>query len=114
VTLHEVHCLGRQITGFCAARRLARRVVCRSAQLSTVLEFVRLGLGISLVPAMAAENDGSPDRAYLRLKRSPPMREIALAWRVGRSRPLVGDRLAALLTARLHAAAPNSRTKSTR
>jgi LysR family hydrogen peroxide-inducible transcriptional activator len=103
ITLHEMHCLGRQITGFCTSRRLARTVVCRSAQLATVLEFVRLGLGVSLVPAMAAANDDSPDRRYLRLKRSPPMRDIALAWRTGRTRPIVGQRLAELLAEKLKA-----------
>lgn len=98
ITLHEMHCLGQQIAGFCAARRLAKNVVCRSTQLATVLEFVRLGLGVSLVPAMAAAQDTSAERAYLRLKRGTPHRDIALAWRAGRTRPLVAQRLAEHLT----------------
>lgn len=101
VTLHEMHCLGRQISGFCAARRLARNVVCRTAQLATVLEMVRLGMGVSLVPAMAAAHDASPERAYLRIKRDPPRRTIALAWRRGRTRPRLAVRVAELLPAAL-------------
>lgn len=87
VTLHEMHCLGQQISGFCAAKRLARNVVCRTTQLSTVLEFVRLGLGVSLIPEMAATHDHNPERGYVKLTRQAPMRDIALAWRKGRTKP---------------------------
>jgi len=97
ITLHEMHCLGQQIAGFCAARRLGQNVVCRSTQLATVLEFVRLGLGVSLVPAMAAAKDTNAERAYLPLKRSAPHRDIALAWRAGRSQSVTARRLAEFL-----------------
>lgn len=95
VTLHEMHCLGRQITGFCAAKRLDRRVVCRSTQIATLLEFVRLGMGVSIVPRMAC----APARGlrYLPFRARPPRRRIALAWRRDRSRPQGAQRLAACL-----------------
>ena len=54
VSLHEMHCLGQQISGFCSQRRVGPNVVCHTTQLSTLLEFVRLGLGVSIVPEMAA------------------------------------------------------------
>lgn len=98
VSLHEMHCLGAQIAGFCARAGVRPDIVCRTTQLATVLEMVRLGLGVSLVPAMAAAGDASKDRAYLRLDREHPSREIALVWRTGRSRPVasrgLADRLA--------------------
>lgn len=106
VTLHEMHCLGRQITDFCAARRLASNVVCRMTQIDTLLEFVRLGLGVSLVPAMVAAHDRDPGRTYLRLKRQTPTRDIALAWRKGRTRPHLARRFAALLADHLGRAGP--------
>lgn len=101
VTLSEMHCLGRQIGEFCKARRLGANVVCRTAQIGTLLEFVRLGLGLSIVPAMVAAHDKHPGRKYLRFRRAAPTREIALAWRTGRRRSRLALRLAALLGERL-------------
>ncbi|HOX25620.1 MAG TPA: LysR substrate-binding domain-containing protein [Candidatus Krumholzibacteria bacterium] len=101
VSLQDVHCLGRQINEFCAARRIASVVACQAAQIATVLELVRLGLGVSLVPAMAARRDESPERCYLPLRRSGPRREIALAWRAGRTRERPAERFADILRARL-------------
>lgn len=95
VTLHEMHCLGRTINEFCAARRLATNVVCRMTQIDTLLEFVRLGLGVSIVPQMVADRDEGPagGRRYLRFRSHPPTRAIALAWRRGRSRSTLSRRL---------------------
>ncbi|MCA9291329.1 MAG: hydrogen peroxide-inducible genes activator [Phycisphaerales bacterium] len=101
ITLDEMHCLGRQIGDFCASRRLAGTVACRMTQIDTLLEFVRLGLGVSIVPAMVAAHDDDPGRTYLRFKRTPPTREIALAWRTGRTRPRLARRFAALLAERV-------------
>ncbi len=98
VTLHEMHCLGKQITDFCEAKRLSRNVVCRMTQIETLLEFVRLGLGVSIVPAMVAAHDEHPGRRYLRFKRQTPTRDIALAWRKGRVRPRLAKEFGRLLT----------------
>jgi LysR family hydrogen peroxide-inducible transcriptional activator len=97
VTLHEMHCLGRQITEFCTARRLARNVVCRMTQIETLLECVRLGLGVSIVPTMVAAHDDNPGRRYLRFKRNAPTRDIALAWRTRRTRSRLAREFATLL-----------------
>jgi len=84
VVLHEVHCLGQQIADFCSTSRLRRRIVCRSTQLPTVLSLVGLGLGVSIVPEMAARQDSSPSRVYRPL-RGRPEREIAIVRRADRS-----------------------------
>lgn len=101
VSLHEMHCLGAQIAGFCARAGVRPDIVCRTTQLATVLEMVRLGLGVSLVPAMAAAGDRSEERAYLRLTHDALTRDIALVWRTGRTRPVaargLGDRVSATL-----------------
>lgn len=89
ITLHEMHCLGEQIGAFCTKTRLRPDVVCKTTQLSTVLELVRLGLGVSLIPAMAAARDDARSRVYVPFARQPPSREIALIWRRGRTRPRV-------------------------
>lgn len=101
VTLHEMHCLGRQISGFCAARRVSGNVVCRTAQLATVLEMVRLGMGVSLAPAMAAAGDAGGERVYLRVRKDPPRRSVALAWRRGRTRGRLALRLSELVAGAL-------------
>jgi len=93
VVLHEMHCLGRQIQGFCAARGAAQSVVCRTAQLATVFELVGAGLGISIVPAMAAAGDARGGRLSFAAITDVggyepvlPKREIAIARR--RDHPL--------------------------
>lgn len=98
VLLEEVHCLGRQVEAFCSARKLAPRVVCRTTQLSTILEMVALGLGYSLVPEMAA--DDRPGRRFARVRAPGPRRPLVLAWRSGRTRSRASLELLAALVAR--------------
>jgi LysR family hydrogen peroxide-inducible transcriptional activator len=101
ITLSEVHCLGRQISGFCSSRGLATRVACQTTQIATVLELVDRGLGVSLIPEMAAAREPSLAHRFLRLKRNPPTREIALARRKDRIRAGIGVRIGELLREQL-------------
>lgn len=103
VSLSDVHCLGEQIGSFCARAGVTPEVICRANQLATVLELVRLSMGVALVPAMAAACDDAHGRAYLHLARPQPTREIALLWRVGRSRPVLAPGLVRLATGHLRA-----------
>jgi len=97
VVLHDVHCLGRQIEDFCQSKDVGRRIVCRSAQIGTVQSLVGLGFGVSLIPEMAAAVDGDGTREYHRLSRAAPERDIAVAWRKGRSRTVVARRFVELV-----------------
>lgn len=97
ISLSEMHCLGAHIEQFCSRHRLDGQLTCHAKQLDTVFELVRLGLGVSLVPAMAARRRAEDGLRYLRLRRSPPKREIGLATRAGRSRSILADRFAALM-----------------
>lgn len=97
ITLREMHCLGRQIEGFCSARSLAARVICRTSQLSTIFELVGLGLGLSLVPEMAAAHQGETRWRYVRLPAQTPTRQIAVAWRKDRTRHRGALRLASII-----------------
>ncbi|MHC2068944.1 LysR family transcriptional regulator [Bremerella sp. T1] len=79
VLLHEVHCLGEQIIGFCRQQEFQPHVVCESAQISTIQELIRLGVGISLIPEMAI--DPNDDQCvYLPIRKIQPYRTIAAAW----------------------------------
>lgn len=83
VTLDPAHCLGEQVAGFCSSRQVSPSVVCRSAQLATVLELVGAGVGISIVPAMAAARHNTPSCAYVPLAEHSLQREIVAVWRRG-------------------------------
>jgi LysR family hydrogen peroxide-inducible transcriptional activator len=76
IVINEMHCLGEQIASFCGQHSFQPRVVCRSAQLSTVQALVALGQGVSLLPAMARDADRSPRRVYRALAGSNPARTI--------------------------------------
>jgi len=102
VVLHEVHCLGQQIADFCSAARVRRRIVCRGTQLPTVLSLVGLGLGLSIVPEMAARQDTDPSRVYRPLQGGPE-REIAIVRRADRSVSALCRRFLDLLAGRFAA-----------
>lgn len=86
VALEDAHCLGRQIEGFCASRHLSPRVVCRTTQITTVLELVALGMGVAIVPEMAAAAWGGGGCGFARIRPNRPQRQIAAAWRRDRTR----------------------------
>jgi len=96
VVRHEMHCLSGQVEGFCASRGVSPRIVCRGAQLQTLLSLVALGMGVSMVPEMCAAADTGSSRVYLPLSKGAPERAIALAWRRGRSRSSAARRAAEL------------------
>lgn len=79
VLLHEVHCLGEQILGFCRQQEFQPHVVCESAQISTIQEMIRMGLGISLLPEMAVDPDDETI-VYRPLRKFQPYRTICAAW----------------------------------
>jgi LysR family hydrogen peroxide-inducible transcriptional activator len=83
VTLDPAHCLGEQVAGFCSSRQVSPSVVCRSAQLATVLELVGADVGVSIVPAMAATRHNTPSCAYVPLMDHTLQRDIVAVWRRG-------------------------------
>lgn len=89
VTLDPAHCLGEQVSGFCTSRQVNLTVVCRSAQLTTVFELVGAGIGISIVPAMAAARHHTPRWACVPLADVPLQREIVAVWPKDRSKSVM-------------------------
>lgn len=79
VLLHEVHCLGEQILGFCRQQEFQPNVVCESAQIFTIQEMIRQGLGISLLPEMAIDPDDK-SIVYRPIRKFQPFRTICAAW----------------------------------
>ena len=97
ISLSDVHCLGAQIESFCTTRDLTRQVSCHARQLETVFELVRAGMGISLVPAMAARRERGRGLRFTKLRRSSPARDIGVATKAGRTPSVLADRFASLL-----------------
>ena len=85
IVMKEGHCLGNQVLNFCDRRGVRPQISFRSAQLETIQALVRSGLGISLIPAMAAreKRKGSPE--YRSLQAPKPERKIVTAWPKQRS-----------------------------
>ena len=80
VLLHEAHCLTGQALSFCARHALEPLVTAQLHQLGTVLELVRLGQGVSLVPAMATKKLHSEGCVYRPIAAEKPKRTIGVVW----------------------------------
>ncbi len=80
VLLDETHCLSETIISFCRQRSFQPVTVEHTSQLATVEELVALGHGVSLIPQMARNLDGSRRRVYRSLCDPKPTRQIVLAW----------------------------------
>jgi LysR family hydrogen peroxide-inducible transcriptional activator len=80
IVMKEGHCLGDQVLGFCDRRDVKPKISFRSAQLETVQALVASGLGISLIPAMAAQNARGNLPKYRSLQSPKPQRKIVAVW----------------------------------
>lgn len=85
ILLDEMHCLGKQLAGFCLRHGLTSQINCRSAQLYTIEQLIAAGQGISLLPAMAFLKDREPPLAYRKPAEEHPTRTIAAVWHGRRS-----------------------------
>jgi LysR family hydrogen peroxide-inducible transcriptional activator len=65
---------------FCERHAASPLVTAKGHQLLTVLELVRLGQGVSLIPAMAVPTARDEGREYRSISGDKPSRTIALAW----------------------------------
>lgn len=86
ILMKEGHCLGDQVLHFCHRRDFHPQVSCRSAQMETVQSLVQSGMGITLVPKMALQEDRSVKPVYRSLSDPSPKRTIVAFW--PKQRPL--------------------------
>jgi LysR family hydrogen peroxide-inducible transcriptional activator len=80
IVMKEGHCLSDQVLGFCERRDLKPNISFRSAQLETIQALVCSGLGLSLIPAMAANSEREDLPEYRSLAAPKPERIIAACW----------------------------------
>lgn len=83
VLLQEGHCLRSQALTLCSARGAAESREFQASSLSTLIQTVAAGSGITLLPKLALGVEGHPDRAltFIPFTRPEPVRTISLAWR---------------------------------
>jgi LysR family hydrogen peroxide-inducible transcriptional activator len=81
ILLEEGHCLRDQALAFCAPRRDAPSGL-GATSLSTVMQMVANGYGVTLLPKIALDVEGRDARVrMLRFRDPAPARTIGLAWR---------------------------------
>jgi LysR family transcriptional regulator, hydrogen peroxide-inducible genes activator len=76
--LEEGHCLRDQALDVCHRGGAREREGFRATSLESLLEMVRAGLGITLLPASAAR---AGEGLVLRSFEDPPVRTVGIAWR---------------------------------
>ncbi|WP_136645009.1 hydrogen peroxide-inducible genes activator [Tabrizicola sp. YIM 78059] len=92
--LEEGHCFRDQAISVCKLPRLPAGEIIEGSSLSTLVQMVAAGIGVTLIPEMAAALETRSAAVVIdRLPRPRPGRTIGLVWR--KSNPLA-DRLAEL------------------
>jgi LysR family hydrogen peroxide-inducible transcriptional activator len=80
ILMKDGHCLGDQVLGFCERREMRPNISFRSAQLETIQSLVCAGLGVSLIPAMATDQERHDRPEYRSLASPKPHRQIVAVW----------------------------------
>ena len=83
ILLEDGHCLRDQALAFCAtARTRTGGTAFGASSLSTVMQMVASGYGVTLIPQIAADVERRDKRVkFLRLKKPEPGRSIGMAFR---------------------------------
>ncbi|MEP6673248.1 MAG: LysR substrate-binding domain-containing protein [Chthoniobacter sp.] len=100
IVMKEGHCLGDQVLGFCEQRDMKPTISFRSAQLETIQALVAAGLGLSLIPAMAARLKRPKTLEYRSLQSPRPERKILAIWPRQRSLGRAASAFLELMSAR--------------
>lgn len=85
--LEDGHCLRDQALSFCADRQKGGVDAFSASSLATVVQMVAAGLGVTLLPTIAAPVEAAgADVRLIRFPAPAPARQIGLAWRAGSAR----------------------------
>ena len=99
ILLEEGHCLRDQALAYCAGARGERAMSLGATSLTTVMQMVANGYGVTLLPQVAAEVEARDPRIkLLRFARPGPGRTIGLAYRRTSPRKADFSALGALIT----------------
>ena len=85
--LEEGHCFRDQALTFCKMGLSNTQDVMDGNSLTTLVQMVAAGFGVTLIPEMAAEFEGRiPNISIAKFHKNPPKRKIGMVWR--RNSPL--------------------------
>jgi LysR family hydrogen peroxide-inducible transcriptional activator len=88
--LEEGHCFRDQALSFCSMQSSPPREVLDASSLSTLVQMVSAGIGVTLIPEMAvAVETRSASVSVARFKNPQPSRTIGMVWR--KTSPLAGQ-----------------------
>ncbi|MCX8954191.1 hydrogen peroxide-inducible genes activator [Ruegeria sp. NA] len=80
--LEEGHCFRDQALSFCSIRNIEPQHIMEGSSLSTLVQMVGAGIGVTLIPEMAVGLETrSADVSIARFQDTPPTRTIGLIWR---------------------------------
>lgn len=80
--LEEGHCFRDQALAFCDAAAVKPRQIMEGSSLSTLVQMVSAGIGVTLIPEMARSFETrSADVSVSRFDTQPPSRTIGMVWR---------------------------------
>ena len=89
IRLSDQNCLAGQLDAFCYVQNIDPPTVYHTTQLATVMEFVRLGIGVSLVPSCSAALYSGDGLVFKRITHKPPERVIVAARHRGRAESIL-------------------------
>jgi len=88
--LEEGHCFRDQALSFCNLSGFNARKIMEGSSLSTLVQMVSAGIGVTLIPEMALEFETrGTDVSIARFNDSPPKRTIGMIWR--KTNPLTDE-----------------------
>lgn len=80
--LKEGHCFRDQALEFCRRTQSDPQVIFEGSSLASVLNLVIAGIGVTLVPKIAAKPHLFPQLAFLPFRKPKPSRKIGAVWRM--------------------------------
>lgn len=84
IRLSDQDCLSDQLDAFCYVQKIDPPTIYQTSHLSTVIELVRLGIGISLVPACSVQIHSNEGLVFREMSHNPVQRTIVAARHQGR------------------------------
>jgi LysR family hydrogen peroxide-inducible transcriptional activator len=105
ILLEEGHCLRDQALDYCAKARNRVNASLGATSLTTIMQMVACGYGVTLVPEVAVDVELRDDRVkMLRFAEPQPSRNVGLVWRRTSPRELDFVSLGQMITSSLNAA----------
>jgi len=101
IRLSDQNCLADQVDSFCYTQQIDPEVIFYTSHISTTLEIIRAGIGISLVPACIASTT-SDDVIFKRLKHDTVERVIVAAYHRRRQQTALSKAFGQLLKQTWH------------